>query len=66
MVKQEFVKVKDVAREFGVNNRTVLRWINDTKLEAVLTPGGHHRIRVGDLDKFIKEYRHMSSEIMAK
>jgi len=33
-----------VAKKFGVSNQTILNWIENGKIEATQTPGGHWRI----------------------
>lgn len=38
-----------------VSPSTVVGWINQGRLDAFRTPGGHRRIRVGDLRRFVEQ-----------
>lgn len=40
-----------------VNIRTVIRWIETGKLKAYSTPGGHRRVKWGDLITFLTQNR---------
>lgn len=42
-----------VSRLLQVSPSTVVAWINQGKLEASRTPGGHRRVKVGDLRRFL-------------
>ncbi|MHC5038636.1 MAG: response regulator [Planctomycetota bacterium] len=44
-----------VARIFGVNPGTVVRWIKEGHLTAHRTPGGHNRISRDELVRFLTE-----------
>jgi excisionase family DNA binding protein len=46
-----------VAKECSVHHTTVINWINEKKLNAYTTPGGHRRISKDDLIKFMKRYQ---------
>lgn len=46
-----------VGRLLQVSPSTVVGWINQGKLEAFRTPGGHRRIQVGDLRRFLTSNR---------
>jgi len=39
-----------------VTYRCVLKWIEEDKLKAYVTPGGHHRVTVVDFLNFLKKY----------
>jgi len=47
----------DIARYCDVFPSSVIRWINDGKLKAYATPGGHQRVTRENLLKFLKEFR---------
>jgi excisionase family DNA binding protein len=49
--------LKDVAGYFGVSTGSVRNWIRSGKLVAILTPGGHRRIRRTDFEIFLKKYQ---------
>lgn len=40
-----------------VTHRTVLSWINQGKIKAFKTPGGHSRVNEKDLHSFLVEYK---------
>lgn len=46
------------AEKFGVDRRTINRWVRSGKLKAIVTPGGHSRIFSSELDA--KLQRHMN------
>jgi len=59
----EKVKMKDkafttfqISKICKVTHRTVLSWINQGKIKAFKTPGGHSRVREKDLRSFLIEY----------
>ena len=45
------------AKECNVHHTTVINWVNEGKLKAYTTPGGHRRIDEDDLMKFMKKYQ---------
>jgi predicted site-specific integrase-resolvase len=46
----DLVRTGEIAREFGVDPKTVTRWIDAGKMpECIKTPGGHRRYRVRDI-----------------
>ncbi len=45
-----------ISKICGVYPTTVINWINQKKLKAHVTPGGHHRVLKEDLLAFLKEY----------
>jgi excisionase family DNA binding protein len=47
----------EVAGICAVSKTTVARWIASGKVSAFQTPGGHRRVRVADLYKFLLEFR---------
>ena len=40
----------------GVRPTTIIKWVNQKKIRAYVTPGGHRRIRHSDLMSFLREY----------
>lgn len=46
-----------VAKICGVHHTTVINWVNEGRLKAYTTPGGHRRIQMDDLVAFAKEYK---------
>ena len=46
----------EVAEATGFSQPTVIRWINDGKLDAFFAPGGNHRrVSRAALEKFLQE-----------
>ena len=46
----------EIARYCDVYPSSVIHWINDGKLKAYVTPGGHHRITRENLIEFLKRF----------
>ncbi|MFH1645513.1 MAG: response regulator [Candidatus Omnitrophota bacterium] len=46
-----------IAKVCNVHHTTVINWVNEGKLKAYTTPGGHRRIRREDLVEFMKQYK---------
>jgi molybdopterin-binding protein len=53
MRHDEVLRPKDAARMLGISYSTLKLWIYAGKLRAVKTPGGHYRIPVSSLDRFL-------------
>jgi len=47
----------EISRFCSVDISTVMGWVDDGKLEAYRTPGGHRRISHEDLLSFLEKYR---------
>lgn len=43
-LRKLFYTPTEVANRVGVSRQTVVKWIEQGRLDAELTPGGHHRI----------------------
>ncbi len=52
----EILTVNQACEYCQVSPQTIVNWINDGKLEAYKTPGGHRRILKTVLDEFLKEH----------
>ena len=66
MEQKEFYMLKDLAKMFGVSTGSVRNWIREGKLNAILTPGGHRRIRKSDFEDFVKKYQKGMPEHIVK
>ena len=53
---QQYLTTGEVANHFHVTVNTVKRWVMEGKLRAILTPGGHYRIRESEFKNFIQKY----------
>ncbi len=47
--EDRLLKPSEVAELFRVDPKTVTRWSEKGKLNAVRTPGGHHRFRESEI-----------------
>ena len=54
-MKANSLSTGTVADSCGVDRATVLRWIKAGKLPAYVTPGGHHRVLVETLSRFLTD-----------
>lgn len=50
------VRLADVAAAMGVKSKTVRRWIDQGRLEAVTTLGGHKRVTAESFAKALAEH----------
>ena len=50
---KELLKPREAALRLGVSYPTLKQWIYRRKLRSVCTPGGHHRIPIAELDRFL-------------
>ncbi len=56
METTKYLSTYEVSRLCGVALTTVITWVNEGKLPAFRTPGGHRRILITDLVKFLQKY----------
>jgi excisionase family DNA binding protein len=45
------VPVAEAARRWGVDARTVRRWCDEGRVNSFLTPGGHRRVSLADIER---------------
>lgn len=48
---------REAAEALGVSYPTMKHWILTGKIRTVKTPGGHHRIPLGELDEYLPRQR---------
>ena len=48
--------IPQVARACQVAPRTVTKWIQEGHLKGYMLPGGHRRVTLVELDKFVKRH----------
>ncbi len=48
---------REAAQSLGISYPTLKHWILSGKIKTVKTPGGHHRIPVGELDEYLPRRR---------
>lgn len=56
-MKKKTLTTHDIAKLLDVYPTTVVNWINEKRLEAFHTPGGHRRIKIMSLINFLKQYK---------
>jgi len=60
-----FLTTTEAAARLGVSDKTLRRWSNDGLLRLFITPGGHRRYRVEDLDRFLADRTEEATEASA-
>ena len=53
--QKKFYTASEAAERFGVNRRTISRWVASGKLEAVVTAGGHRRILRTEIESLLEQ-----------
>lgn len=48
----EWLSLKDAASRLGVHPTTLRRWANTGSIPIMLTPGGHRRFAIADIEEF--------------
>lgn len=43
--EHELMTTSEVATLFRVSHQTVIQWVNEDKIDAIITPGGRYRFR---------------------
>ncbi len=67
MVAPNIFTTYNVAKFCNVHHTTVIHWVNEGKLEAYTTPGGHRRIKKDILIEFMEKYgMPVSEELKSK
>ena len=52
---KQWLSLNEAAKQLGVHPATLRRWADDGEIAAMVTPGGHRRFIVADLDRFSEE-----------
>ncbi len=55
---QELLSPKQVATSIGVSESSLKRWCDQGLIATERTPGGHRRIRVGEVVQFLRQQEH--------
>ena len=56
-IPTEWLSLKQAARKLGVHITTLRRWADAGEIPFMLTPGGHRRFAVADVQRFANERR---------
>ncbi len=54
----ELVSPKQVARAIGVSESSLKRWCDQGLIETVRTVGGHRKMRIAEVFRFVREHDH--------
>ncbi len=54
----QWLSLEAAAQRLGVHQTTLRRWADSGEIPVMVTPGGHRRFAVSDLDHFAEERRH--------
>lgn len=55
----EWLSLKDAASRLGIHATTLRRWADNGEIPVMMTPGGHRRFAISDLDRFAEERRRL-------
>lgn len=65
--RKEYYTTSDVASILHVAVGSVINWVDDGEINAVITPGGHRKIPFKDLIKFLESHNYeIPSELVIK
>lgn len=53
--QSKFCTVPEAAEKFGVDRKTMYRWVKSGKIPSLVTPGGHHRILCSEIDSILEK-----------
>ena len=56
-VEQTWVSLKEAAQRLGIHPTTLRRWADTGQIPMMVTPGGHRRFAVLDIDRFTEDRR---------
>lgn len=57
----ELLKLRDAALQLGISFPTIKQWIYKHRIRSVQTTGGHHRIPLSEVDRFLFRTRGRTS-----
>jgi excisionase family DNA binding protein len=52
----KILTTSDIARHCGVSRKSVIRWIEQGRIKAYRTPGGHYRIQQTNFLDFLEQF----------
>ena len=55
----DWLPLKQAADRLGVHSTTLRRWADNGDIPVMLTPGGHRRFTVADIERFAEEHRRL-------
>jgi len=54
--RRKWLTLEQASERLGIHPTTLRRWVDDGQIDAFLTPGGHRRFWLADLDRFEQEH----------
>lgn len=58
-VQADWLSLKDASKKLGVHPTTLRRWADAGEIPVLLTPGGHRRFAVADVERFAEGRRRL-------
>jgi excisionase family DNA binding protein len=52
---QQWLSLNEAAKQLGIHPATLRRWADDGEIPVMVTPGGHRRFAIAELDRFSEE-----------
>ncbi|HOV13583.1 MAG TPA: response regulator [Spirochaetota bacterium] len=67
MKRKEYYTTSDMAKILHVVVGSVINWVDDGQIDAILTPGGHRKIPYKEVIKFLKSHNYqIPKELLSK
>ncbi|MHB1004126.1 MAG: helix-turn-helix domain-containing protein [Chloroflexota bacterium] len=57
-VLPQWLTLEQASRRLGIHPTTLRRWVSQGDIGVFLTPGGHRRFRIEDIERFENEHHH--------
>lgn len=61
MKTEMYYSIPEAAKTCGVSRTTMWKWVKSGRINAFITPGGHHRILREEMDRFLEEHFSVAS-----
>jgi excisionase family DNA binding protein len=52
---RQWISLNEAAQQLGIHPATLRRWADDGEIPVMITPGGHRRFSVAEIDRFSEE-----------
>ncbi len=64
MKRKEFYTTSEVAKILHVAVGSVINWVDNKQIKAIITPGGHRKISVTDLVSFLETHNYATPSFL--
>ena len=65
--RKEYYTTSEIAKILHVAVGSVINWVDDNEINAIITPGGHRKIPYKELIRFLKDHNYeIPAELLAK